>query len=47
MITAVTMVVVVAILVVVAYALFELSPLSHHVGRYHEPGQHQESPRLD
>jgi len=45
--TVVAMVVVFAILAVVAYALFELSPFAHHEDSYHEPGQRQQSPRLD
>ena len=45
--TVIVMVVVFGILAVVAYALFELSPFAHHVDRYHEPGQRQQSPRLD
>jgi hypothetical protein len=27
--------------------LFELSPFAHHGERYHEPGERQQSPRLD
>lgn len=38
---------VVAVLGVVAYALFEMSPFAHHGERYHEPGERQRSPRLD
>ena len=45
--TVITMAFVLAILAVVAYALFELSPFAHHADRYHEPGQRQESPHLD
>lgn len=45
--TVIVMLVVFGILAVVAYALFELSPFAHHAGRYHEPGQRQESPHLD
>jgi hypothetical protein len=41
------MVFVVGVLVVVAYALFELSPFAYHADRYHEPGERQQSPRLD
>jgi hypothetical protein len=41
------MVFVVGVLAVVAYALFELSPFAHHTDRYHEPGERQQSPRLD
>jgi hypothetical protein len=47
MIATITMVVVLGILAVVAYGLFEVSPFAHHEDRYHEPGQRQESPRLD
>ena len=45
--TMITMVVVLGILGVVAYALFELTPFAHHDDRYHEPGQRQQSPHLD
>jgi hypothetical protein len=45
--TAVATLVVVAILGVVAYAFFEISPFARHRDRYHEPGQRQASPRLD
>jgi hypothetical protein len=45
--TLVVMAFVVAVLVVVGYVLFELSPFAHHEERYHEPGQRQNSPRLD
>jgi hypothetical protein len=38
---------VVCVLLLVAYALFEMSPFAHHVDRFHEPGQRQDSPRLD
>ena len=38
---------VVAVLAVVAYALFELSPIARHVDRFHERGERQQSPRLD
>jgi len=38
---------VVGVLAVVAYALFEVSPFAHHTDRFHEPGQRQQSPRLD
>lgn len=47
MITAITMAVVVGIVAVAAFALFELSPFARHDGRFHEPGRRQESPRLD
>jgi hypothetical protein len=45
--TAIVMVVVVGILSVVAFALFELSPFAHHTEIYHAPGERQQSPRLD
>ena len=45
--TVITMACVFAILAVAAYALFELSPFAHHTDRYHEPGEPQQSPRLD
>ena len=45
--TVIVMIVVFGILAVVAYALFEVSPFAHHEDRYHEPGQRQQSPRLD
>jgi hypothetical protein len=43
----VSMAFVVGVLAVVAYALFEVSPFAHHVDRFHERGQRQQSPRLD
>ena len=45
--TVITMAFVLAILALVAYSLFELSPFAHHRDRYHDRGQRQESPRLD
>jgi hypothetical protein len=45
--TAIVMVVVFAILAVVAFALYEMSPFAHHRDAYHEPGERQQSPRLD
>lgn len=45
--TAIVVVVVVGILGVVVYALFEMSPFAHHADRFHEPGERQQSPRLD
>ncbi len=45
--TAIAMIVVVGILGVVAYALFELSPFARHQDVYHQPGERQQSPRLD
>ena len=38
---------VIGVLAVVAYALYAMSPFAHHVDRYHEPGERQQSPRLD
>jgi hypothetical protein len=38
---------VIGVLVVVAYALFEMSPFAHHEDRYREPGERQQSPHLD
>jgi hypothetical protein len=45
--TVIAMVVFVGILGVVAYAVFELSPFARHKNVYHQPGEHQQSPRLD
>ena len=45
--TVITMAFVFAILAVAAYALFELSPFAHHTDCYDEPGERQQSPRLD
>jgi hypothetical protein len=45
--TVIVMVVVVGILAVVAFALFEVSPFAHHKDIYHKPGERQQSPRLD
>jgi hypothetical protein len=45
--TVITMAFVVGVLAVVAWALFELSPFAHHDDRYHDPGERQQSPRLD
>jgi hypothetical protein len=45
--TVIAMVFVIATLAVVAYALFELTPFAHHADRFHEPGERQQSPRLD
>jgi hypothetical protein len=47
LLTAVAITFVVAILVVVVYVLFELSPFAHHLERFHDPGRRQQSPRLD
>jgi hypothetical protein len=38
---------VVCVLLLVAFGLFTMSPFAHHVDRFHEPGQRQDSPRLD
>ena len=35
------------VLIVVASALFEMSPFAHHKDQYHRPGERQNSPRLD
>jgi len=45
--TVITMAFVLGVFAVVAYALFEMSPFAHQADRYHEPGQRQQSPRLD
>jgi hypothetical protein len=45
--TVVSMAVFVAILGIVAFALFELSPFAHHRDVYHQSGERQQSPRLD
>jgi len=45
--TAIVMAVVIGILSVAAFALFELSPFAHHRDVYHAPGERQRSPRLD
>lgn len=39
--------VVIAVLALVAWTLYELSPFAHHRESFHGPGQRQESPRLD
>jgi Na+-transporting methylmalonyl-CoA/oxaloacetate decarboxylase gamma subunit len=38
---------VVAVLALVAYALYAVSPLHRHDDRFHDPGRPQASPRLD
>ena len=38
---------VVLVLLVVATALFEMSPFATHQDRFHNPGERQNSPRLD
>jgi hypothetical protein len=35
------------VLLLVGYALFEMSPFAHHSERFHAPGKRQNSPRLD
>ena len=47
LLAALTIAFVVGVLLLAAYTLFELSPFAHHTGRYHAPGERQESPRLD
>ena len=36
-----------AIIVVVAYGLFEMTPFAHHKDVFRKPGERQQSPRLD
>ena len=43
----IVLVVVFAIVGVVLYAMFEMSPFAHHAERLREPGKRQPSPRLD
>jgi hypothetical protein len=38
---------VVLVLMVAAYALFEMSPFASHKDRFHGPGERERSPRLD
>jgi hypothetical protein len=38
---------VVSVLLLLAFGLFTMSPFAHHDDRFHEPGQRQDSPRLD
>jgi hypothetical protein len=38
---------VVLVLMVVASALFEMSPFTHHRDQFRRPGERQSSPRLD
>ena len=38
---------VVCVILLVAFGLFTMGPLAHHVDRFHEPHQRQDSPRLD
>ncbi len=45
--TMIAMAFVIGVLAVVAFALFEMSPFAHHHDRYHEPGERQNSPRID
>jgi Na+-transporting methylmalonyl-CoA/oxaloacetate decarboxylase gamma subunit len=35
------------VLLFVAYALYEMSPFARHREGFHEPGERQNSPRLD
>jgi Na+-transporting methylmalonyl-CoA/oxaloacetate decarboxylase gamma subunit len=35
------------VLMVLAYALFEMSPFASHKDRFRDPGGRQKSPRLD
>ena len=42
-----TFAIVIGVGLVGLYAFFELSPFAHHADRYHEPGEIQQSPRLD
>jgi hypothetical protein len=44
---ALTIAFVVGVLALLAFSVFELSPLAHHTDRFHEPGERQDSPRLD
>ena len=43
----ITIAFVVAVLVIVGYALFELTPMARHVDVYRNRGERQKSPRLD
>ena len=45
--TVIAMALVFAILAVVTFALFELSPFAHHRHVYHQSGERRQSPRLD
>ncbi len=45
--TLLVMAFVAGVLVVVAYALFEMSPFARHDDVYRTPGERQQSPRLD
>jgi Na+-transporting methylmalonyl-CoA/oxaloacetate decarboxylase gamma subunit len=47
MLAVITFAFVFLVLVVVAYALFEMSPFAHHSERFHAPGERQNSPRVD
>lgn len=38
---------VVCVLLLVAFGLYTISPFAHHVDRFQEPGERQDSPRLD
>jgi hypothetical protein len=39
--------VVVAVVALFAWTLYEMSPFAHHSDSFHGPGQRQQSPRLD
>jgi hypothetical protein len=43
----ITIAFVVCVLLLVGFGLFTMSPLAHHIDRFREPGQRQDSPRLD
>ena len=43
----ITIAFVVCVLLLAAFGLFMISPLARHADRFHEPGQRQDSPRLD
>jgi len=47
MFAAIAIAFVVIVLMVVASALFEMSPFAHHKDQYHRPAEPQNSPRLD
>jgi hypothetical protein len=47
MFAAIAIAFVLMVLMVVASALFEISPFTHHKDQYHRPGERQNSPRLD
>jgi hypothetical protein len=45
--TVITIVFVVAVLLIVGYVFFEVSPIARHVDVYRKRGERQKSPRLD